>query len=76
MCLMFHQCNTFLYSKLSNFTAKLTLHYKKKYLSSIMTTRQCKFSMLYCHYYNFRITESEKSYMKNKIFDESTISMC
>ena len=50
---VFHQFNKFLKWKLPNFTAKLTIHWEKKSLSSAMTTKQCKFGMLYCHYYTF-----------------------
>ena len=50
---MFHQFNKSLQKKLPNVTAKLTIHEERKSLSSAMTTKQCKLSMLYCHYYTF-----------------------
>ena len=50
---IFYQFNKFISSKQSNFTAKLTILKEKKSLSSAMTIKQWKFSMLYCHYYTF-----------------------
>ena len=50
---MFHQCNKFLKSKLTNFAGKLTIRLEKKSFSLAMTKKQYKFSMLYCHYYTF-----------------------
>ena len=50
---MIHQCNKILSSKLPNFTEKLTIHEEKKSLLSAMTAKQCKLSILCCHYYTF-----------------------
>ena len=50
------------------------LHIKRKNLSSVMTTKRRKLSMLGILRFSLWITESGKCCMKNRLFDESMIA--
>ena len=64
---MLYQFNKFVKSELSGFTAKLKFCHQQLQQNN---------ALLPLLHFPFCITEIEKRYMKNRIFDESIISVC